>query len=688
METQSAIMAAVAASVLLLATLERRRDATALHFALLLTLFGSVSAAHGAASLGLGGAPLAEALALSGLPAALVALAERLAGRSLGLRGVSAAMTLGSLALAAAVLGLGPGRPGVSIALAGYTWLGSALGAWIVWPLQRPTRDPSSPERTRLRYVAAVQLGLPVAIAIDAACAFAGAPQIAAPLAGTAYAAVAYLYLTRVRVVDVRELATQALALALLAALLSALFTGLSIAVGPRLDLFAFDAFVASFALLMLSPVIRRTLRRAVERRFGTRKRELERSLEPLRERLTQILSLDDLIREWMATLQRTERVTTSCIYLRDDPRLGFQQAASLGLRPRARISLIRDPVLVAALEAGGVLSAEELDALFESGPRAERRDRGELREVLRQLDAQLILPLRTATQLVGFWTLTDSRSQEAFSTREIELLGRVAERMAVCIENSKTFARIRARDRYASLGEMAAGLAHEIRNPLAAIRGALAVLDVPPSGEARALHEVIRGETDRLDRVVGTFLDYTHPDVRATRIDDLGECVRAITEGFLRRASRPGIAFELSLAEDLPPVAFDTDQLDTVLTNVLRNAYQALEPSGDPGQVRVEVSPTAGDTTQGTASGVEISVEDDGPGLSPEILERAFVPFFTTRERGTGLGLAICERLVRTHGGSIRLQPRPGGGTRVTMGLRAWAEPSPSAESDGAGIA
>ena len=129
------------------------------------------------------------------------------------------------------------------------------------------------------------------------------------------------------------------------------------------------------------------------------------------------------------------------------------------------------------------------------------------------------MLPLRAKSQVVGFWTLADARSRESFSSEEMRPAARGrATRSRRSLENSKTFERVRARDRFVSLGEMAAGLAHEIRNPLAAIRGAVAVLQQPTDAKAAELWTVIIEEIARLNRVVESFLDYARP---ATRTGD-----------------------------------------------------------------------------------------------------------------------------------------------------------------------
>jgi signal transduction histidine kinase len=249
----------------------------------------------------------------------------------------------------------------------------------------------------------------------------------------------------------------------------------------------------------------------------------------------------------------------------------------------------------------------------------------------------------------------------------EVKLLRAVADQAAVCVENSKTFERIRARDRLVALGEMAGGLAHEIRNPLATIRGALALVTESRNEGGREasaeLEGVILEEVARLDRLVTLFLDYARPSTRRSTIDDPGEFVRSCLESVARRQPPGEVELEVEIARDLPPISADPEQLETVLTNAAQNAYEALDGKG-----RLRVTVRADEPLRS----LEIALEDDGPGMDDQTLERAFVPFFTTKERGGGLGLALCERLVRAQGGTIHLRSKPGEGTAVRIRLPA----------------
>jgi two-component system sensor histidine kinase HydH len=213
-------------------------------------------------------------------------------------------------------------------------------------------------------------------------------------------------------------------------------------------------------------------------------------------------------------------------------------------------------------------------------------------------------------------------------------------------------------REKALLLEKMAPVLAHEIRNPLGSIKGAAQVLrSEAESEEQRNLLDVITEEVNRLNRVVSQFLDYARPyapDLKPQAINAVIEKVVAVIEAN-NLSSR--IDIELELHPHLPPVSVDQEQLHQVILNIAINAIEAM-PDGGTLTIRTSrIRSDAGDA-------VGISIRDTGPGISREKLKQIFTPFFTTKERGVGLGLAVCRRIIRNHGGRIRVKSIPGQGT------------------------
>jgi two-component system, NtrC family, sensor histidine kinase HydH len=655
-------MAAAAATVLLLATLRERRDAPALAFAALVLVFGLWALGRALEDTTPVGAMLATgALALLGTLLPVTASLLRGAPRfnplylhSLWVVPLAAGASLGSGHMPSDAA-----RPAMAV----WALIGLAAGARTLGRAALGT-DEATPDATRLRYLTATQVAVLAAFAVDLAAWSLGRPRIATLIAGLLFLYGGYLHVARMRVRDLHQLMGNAVALTVMALGLAGSFTALWVWVGHRMDVFLFNAFVGSFVLLLFLEPMRAWVQQAMDRRFIAAKLELERAFRPLAERLPHILTLDDFLREAIETTEASGRIRASSIFLREDPHVGFQQVASFGLPPRRRVNLISTPAWVRALEADRVLLREEIEA-DRAQPRspthAARLDA--LLRTMDDLDAQLVLPLRTDASLVGFWTLTDLSDTEPFSSNEIGVLRQIAQQMGVTIENSKTFERVRARDHLAALGEMSAGLAHEIRNPLAAIRGSISLLEDPGDADPEEIRRVIVEEIERLDRVVDSFLDYASPPEGGVRKLDLGELVQYTAAAVARRHAGSGVELALDIEPDLPPISANPDQLESVIGNILQNAYEALDGSG---HIRLTLRRVA----DGSEEFVELLCVDDGPGMDADTLERAFFPFFTTKATGTGLGLALCERLVQAQGGTILLRSSPGEKTEVAVRL------------------
>ena len=221
-----------------------------------------------------------------------------------------------------------------------------------------------------------------------------------------------------------------------------------------------------------------------------------------------------------------------------------------------------------------------------------------------------------------------------------------------------------------ATLGEMATGLAHEIRNPLAGIAGVIEIIgrDLPPSSPARSVVKEVRQEVGRINQIVTDLLQTARPHPPQVRKSDLNTTVEHAV--MLGRQQALAKSIEITLLKDpsLSPVEHDSDQIHQVMLNLLLNAMQAVEPDG---KIRVTVKP------QGTMAVVEVA--DNGRGILPEHFPNIFRPFYTTKGDGTGLGLSLARRIVEDHHGRIDVTSTVGKGTTfaVFLPLRRAASPS-----------
>jgi signal transduction histidine kinase len=589
--------------------------------------------------------------------------------------------------------------------LAAYAALGLAAVLSVLWG--RMLAAPTRVDRARLTYVV---VGAAVAILLGALDLL---PRLDVPyrLEGLGFIAITlYMFflsqaLLRHRLLDLHEFLGKIVVVTALGLVLAAIYGGLVSWVGDRPGLFYFNTLVASFVILSLFEPIREKVESWVVTTLFRERYELVRQLEGLRDRIATVIDPAELGRVVLDGLTETRRVTHASLWLVSESRPGYSLLASRGPEPvpflepgtaRALLRVAGRGQKAVLLENIDRRIAELLAALAPAPAGDGARDArtatpsaGELerltdaRAAMATMKAGICMPLAAGDRVAGFLACWDERVQEAFASDEIAALIEVAERCAVVIENSKLYRQMKERDRLAALGEMAAGLAHEIRNPLAAIKGAtqyLAPRRLP--GDDREFLEIIVEEVNRLNGVVSQFLEYSRPPKSSLAPGDLNDVLQR-TFRLLAPDVPAGIQVELDLAPELPRVACDPEQLKQVFLNLALNAFQAMPGGGrlavSTQVARDELAPWR--EAHGRLESVEVRFRDSGPGVRPEDRESVFVPFFTTKEKGTGLGLAVSQRIVRAHHGTIAVSSPSGGGAEFTITLPALAEEEPAAE-------
>jgi signal transduction histidine kinase len=240
---------------------------------------------------------------------------------------------------------------------------------------------------------------------------------------------------------------------------------------------------------------------------------------------------------------------------------------------------------------------------------------------------------------------------------------------------------RERLRDRLAAVGEMAAAIAHEVKNPLAGIEVMAGLLRrrLDDSLEAQAVLTDIIKEAKMANAIVQEVLEFVRPirlQVERTRV---GEAVQAAVQLAETKARRGDIRVDVRVPHSLPLVHGDQFQLTQLFTNLLTNAYEAMAGQGRVAVAASTIRMVDDPECEGreTRDAVVVELADEGPGMPREVADRVFNPFFTTKPQGTGLGLAIVRKIVDAHDGSIDLETVPGRGTRirVTLPVKAVSE-------------
>ena len=246
-------------------------------------------------------------------------------------------------------------------------------------------------------------------------------------------------------------------------------------------------------------------------------------------------------------------------------------------------------------------------------------------------------------------------------SFRELELLIPFLEGIGLAVENIRQKQRIQRKEHFATVGELAAGLAHEVRTPAGVIKGAAQFLSRGAPSRDREFLDIIVEEADRLNGVVTEFLEYARPGNRIPKKISLRDPVeRAVARLARERANgMNGVRPHIHVGEPVPEVTADPSEIERVVFNLLTNAVEALPDGGD---LTVRFSSHGGES--------RIVVEDTGTGIGEADRKHLFRPFFTTRERGVGMGLAICRRIVEENGGSVAFETVRGKGSRFTVKL------------------
>jgi two-component system, NtrC family, sensor histidine kinase HydH len=228
-----------------------------------------------------------------------------------------------------------------------------------------------------------------------------------------------------------------------------------------------------------------------------------------------------------------------------------------------------------------------------------------------------------------------------------------------------------RRAERLAALGQLSAGLAHEIRNPLGVIKGSADMLSRKVAGSEPLVAELagyISSEVNRLNALVVRFLDFARPSKLELRPERISEIVERALEAATASFPEAGVNVERKYAPNLPEIPADAQLCEQVFVNLITNAFQSMQGQGGSSEktLRIAIEPEVSNGEPGVA----VFIEDTGPGVPPELREQIFNPFFTSKKDGVGLGLSIVAKIVDDHRGTIRLEENTPRGARFHVFL------------------
>lgn len=300
-------------------------------------------------------------------------------------------------------------------------------------------------------------------------------------------------------------------------------------------------------------------------------------------------------------------------------------------------------------------------------------------------------LPLMLRDEAIGAVVFDDTRRVRTWAAAEIQRAELIVQTVAVGVANARLYDEVRRRsleleraqaellkrERLAALGQLAAVMAHEVRNPLGVLFNSIGTLAklVPSEGDSSQLLEIMREEATRLERLVRELLDFAKPLAPSLESEALHPLLLGAVDAATRELG-PAVVppIEVVVSADLPHAWVDASMIRRAVVNLVVNAVHA---AGQTGHVEVRAAPGA----RGQRRVVHLTVSDSGAGIPPAVLPRVFEPFFTTKATGTGLGLAVVKSIVESHAGEITLESKTGHGTVVSIYLPFAPE---SAEAHG----
>ncbi len=412
-------------------------------------------------------------------------------------------------------------------------------------------------------------------------------------------------------------------------------------------------------------------LRGRTESRIGhslfREKHEYRAALASFTNTIVRILDRERLLQELADTLMQVLQLDRIAIFLHG-PGQVYRLEHSAGVRPTAE-EFLKDDVFVRSLaQRAETVLREELEA------GAAASEQAAIQERYRANGWEVSMPLTISGKLIGFINLGRKSDLGVFSVGDLDLLNTLAAEAAIALENARLYEELRRSQdiiqragRLSALGTLAAGIAHEVRNPLVSIQTffQLAPQRLHDEEFFTTFLNTTASEVRRISDLITELLSFARSPTRSFGLIDLNQTVERIVTLLEPEAKKQKLALTHTLAPALPLVHADDDQIKQVLINVVLNAIQATEPGG--------VVSISSRTVQNEGAGlVRLEVRDTGTGIPPEQLDDIFNPFFTTKAKGTGLGLPIAHQIVTEHGGVLAVESKVGKGTSFFIDLPA----------------
>ena len=421
-------------------------------------------------------------------------------------------------------------------------------------------------------------------------------------------------------------------------------------------------SFVFSSILIIILAIIFQPLRDKVQdvidKVFFRGKYDYQKTIKELSLASRSIADLDELLDQVLTSIVNVIHIKNASVYILDKRGGKYFARRTLGIN--AKKAIPDNDQIIRPLQL-------KKEAIIYDGS---LKDNEDIERFMKETKAAIIFPIITKDELVGFLCLGEKLSGEVYSDEDIDLLSTLCNQIGVSIENAMLYEdaleaqkKLYQADKLATVGALAAGLAHEIKNPIAAIKGFSQVIDkavIDKDSEAiKDFQEVVPRQLDRINEIVEKLLTLSKPPKMEKKQVDVNLLIADIVRLVEKQAMKQHVEIVKCFGE-LPQTLADPEQLTQAFLNLILNAIQSMP---DGGQVEIRTRIAGPDK-------IELEFIDNGAGIPKEKLPKIFDPFFTTKTGGSGLGLSVTRQIVIGHHGTIDVESETGKGTKFKLAI------------------
>jgi signal transduction histidine kinase len=421
-------------------------------------------------------------------------------------------------------------------------------------------------------------------------------------------------------------------------------------------------------------PQIRLHAEQTVEQYVFKEKYDYKKTIGELSKAMVSILNMDDLCKKIINTTTEAMDVNKASVYIIDEDKdryaLCDSRGVTIGFGHVVDSFRRDDPFFKAVEQHNKIIIREEVERFKDLS------DSQLIIQMMTDMESEICIPLIAKSRLIGLVNLGMKGNKRMYSHEDIEMLTTLANSATIAIENAqlienmKKTKKVMARaDRLAGIGQLAAGIAHEIRNPLVAIKTSAQLLpDRYNDEEFRTYFStIVASEIDRATKKINDLLDYARPSAPFFQQENINEIIEGMVAFVKNDAYKKEQTIEINLSQELPTITLDRQQMKQVFINLLFNAIHSTPEKG-----KISITTKKRTKSNGPTDFIQVEVSDTGVGIPEEDLEKIFTPFFTTKakEEGSGLGLAMTHQIIEEHEGTIDVQSRINQGTTFTINL------------------